>query len=401
MSNNNRLRNLLYPLVAVLLLQVATFNSQAANDRSNNFKKRRFFHCKTYIADRLFDGEILHTNAAVIIKGKKIHKVGAAEQLGGLCFREINLGDATIMPGFIESHAHATFQNVPYDKILQHGITSIRDVGGPLLEPIGGNRKLRLLSSGPIIQASGGYPLNLFGNGHGEGHHISNIIGVEVDSPEEGQNLVQHFYDAGMVIIKIALEPGGELGAPWSSNDHGHEGETSGLPWPILSEETTKGIVEKAHSLGLRVTAHVGENKGVERALIAGVDEFSHIPCAEIEPSLLQRAVDQGITFVTTLDTLSACHGIDKNAHALAHLGAEFIYGSEIGHNDVPWGINAEELHRMLSLTGMAVIDLNGYPVYSTNYHMLWFTTNYFRARHRRAFYRMLHQAIEEQATRF
>ncbi len=43
----------------------------------------------------------------------------------------------------------------------------------------------------------------------------------------------------------------------------------------------------------------------------------------------------------------------------------------------------------------------NGYPVYSTNYHMLWFTTNYFRARHRRAFYRMLHQAIEEQATRF
>jgi glucokinase len=72
----------------------------------------------------------------------------------------------------------------------------------------------------------------------------------------------------------------------------------------------------------------------------------------------LQRAVDQGIIFVTTLDTLSACHGIDKNAHALAHLGAEFIYGSEIGHNDVPWGINAEELHRMLSLTGMDVINL-------------------------------------------
>ncbi len=46
-------------------------------------------------------------------------------------------------------------------------------------------------------------------------------------------------------------------------------------------------------------------------------------------------------------------------------------------------------------------INKNGYPVYSTNYHMLWFTTNYFRARHRRAFYRMLHQAIEEQATRF
>ena len=357
MSNYNCSRNIIFPFITTLLLQVISLNSHA-NNTENDFEHLSSLHCKTYLADRLFDGEVLRNHAAIMITGKKIRRVGTAEELSGLCLHEINLGDATIMPGFIESHAHVTFQDVPQYKVLQHGITTARDVGGPLLKSIGGIGELRLLSSGPIIQAPGGYPLILFGSSNEDAHHASNIVGVEADSPEEGRRLVQHFYEAGAVIIKISLEPGGEQGAPWSSSGHGHGGENTGLPWPILSEETTIAIVEEAHSLGLRVTAHVGENTGVERALIAGVDEYTHIPCAGIEPSLLQRAVDQGVTFVTTLDTLSACHGIDNNAHALAYLGAEFIYGSEIGHNDVPWGINAEELNRMLSLTGMEVIDL-------------------------------------------
>ena len=67
------------------------------------------------------------------------------------------------MPGFIESHAHITFQNVLKNKVLEHGITTVQDTGGPLLPPEGGQGTLRLLSAGPIIQAPGGYPLNIFG----------------------------------------------------------------------------------------------------------------------------------------------------------------------------------------------------------------------------------------------
>ncbi len=156
-------------------------------------------------------------------------------------------------------------------------------------------------------------------------------------------------------MVKTALEVDGEEGASWSG---GHWlGSTLTTPWTITDQETVDAIVDEAHSLGLKVTAHERENAGVERALDAGVDEFAHIPCAEVDPALLQRAVEQSIKMVTTLDTLSSCHGINHNAHMPAHYDAEFIYGSEIGHNDVPWGINAEEMHRMLHLTSEETVD--------------------------------------------
>lgn len=116
--------------------------------------------------------------------------------------------------------------------------------------------------------------------------------------------------------------------------------------------------MEKAHLLGKRTTAHVGDNVGVQVALDGGVDEWAHVPCAEIDEALLRRAVKQGVSVVTTLDTLSSCTGIRPNAIKLAALGAHFLYGSEIAHNDVPWGINAEELQLMLHLTGMRPLEL-------------------------------------------
>jgi imidazolonepropionase-like amidohydrolase len=39
---------------------------------------------------------------------------------------------------------------------------------------------------------------------------------------------------------------------------------------------------------------------------------------------------------------------------------SKLIYGSEIGHDNVPWGINGEEMHMMLHLThGEGNIDFN------------------------------------------
>ena len=337
-----------YVLAVILTSQALSFNVMAKE--GNNLQA----DCKLLTADRVFDGNILHHDAAVLIDDEKVVRVGNAEELDRLCRKVTHLGDATILPGFIESHAHVTFQHVSKDVVLKHGVTTVRDTGGALHFPEGGKGELRLLSSGPIIQATGGYPNNLFGGGDGDNHHAEDIVGFEADTPEEGRNLVNHFAEAGAVIIKIALEPGGEHGAPWSGGQ-GHD-IGSDTPWPIMDQETVNAIVEEAHLLGLNVTAHVGENIGVERALIARVDEFAHIPCAEItgtveNPDLLQRAVDQEVKMVTTLDTLSNCHGIDINTHILTQKGAEFLYGSEIGHNDVPWGINAEEMLRTLHLT--------------------------------------------------
>lgn len=309
--------------------------------------------CRVLTADRVFDGNALRTDAAVLIRGDQVKRIGTKDQLQALCKRHIELGDATILPGFIESHAHLTFQNVSAETVLRHGITTVRDTGGPLLAPHGGNGELRLLSAGPIIQAPGGYPLNVFGGGNG-GY---DKIGIPVDSPEQARDVVRHLAEGGAAIIKIALEPGGETGAPWSF-DHGH-GPPPATPWALMPLVTVQAIVDEAHARGKKVAAHIGENTGAKRSLDGGVDEWAHSPCAAIDEDVLQQAIDQGVKIVTTVDTLSSCAGIHANTAKLGELmkgsasGSEFLYGSEIGHDNVPWGINGEELHLMLHAAGM------------------------------------------------
>ena len=152
----------------------------------------------------------------------------------------------------------------------------------------------------------------------------------------------------------------------------------------MLSEAIVREIVKTAHDLGRRVIAHVGEQKGFERALAGGVDEFAHMPCAEIKSEWLKAAANTpDLTFVTTVDTLSSCVDVDKtksppvamgihsNTMQLANLieeceehtpgnCAQIIYGSEVAHDNVPWGINGEELHMMLYLThGKGDIEFN------------------------------------------
>jgi len=57
-------------------------------------------------------------------------KIDAREAFKSSVAKVIDLGDATLLPGFIELHAHLAFQHIPADTVLKHGITTIRDVGG-------------------------------------------------------------------------------------------------------------------------------------------------------------------------------------------------------------------------------------------------------------------------------
>ncbi len=264
--------------------------------------------------------------------------------------RIIDLGDATLLPGFIELHGHLAFQDGPRDTVLRHGVKTVRDVGGPLLAPSGGKGRLRLLTAGPIITVPGGYPFPVFGR-HGHGH---GEVATPVETPEEARQVVRRLAAGGTAVIKIALESGGEKGAPWRT---GHEASTP-PPWPMPSLEIARAVVDEAHRLGKQVSAHVGEPKGVALALAAGVDEWAHVPCESVTDELLERAVRQGVRILTTLDTLSHCPGIRGNVSKLAGLGAQLFYGAEIAHMEIPWGIDAQELHLMVHLTGMTPLEV-------------------------------------------
>ncbi|MCK5191544.1 MAG: hypothetical protein KAR12_15975, partial [Methylococcales bacterium] len=63
-------------------------------------------NCRLLVAARLFDGMQLHTDKAILIEGNIVKQLGTQAELAAQCGNVTDLGDATILPGFIESHAH-------------------------------------------------------------------------------------------------------------------------------------------------------------------------------------------------------------------------------------------------------------------------------------------------------
>jgi len=336
--------SLIKPLLFLTLTAVASFPIIARETEQTSV----LIH-----AARVFDGNNMRTNTSVLVVGGVVAQIDAREAFKSGAAKVIDLGDATLLPGFIELHAHLAFQHIPADTVLKHGITTIRDVGGPLHPPYGGDGSLRVLTSGPIITAPGGYPIPELG---------AENIAIAVATEQQAREAVRTLINGGAVVIKVALEPGGEAGAPWSSHHHADSGphrkaSRSKKPWPLLSEHIVKAIVDEAHQQGRKVAAHIGEAKGAKIAIDAGIDEWAHVPCDIIPEALLKKAVSQQVKTITTLDTLSKCSGVAHNARAFAALGGELLYGAEIAHPDIPWGIDAQELMAMMHLANMQPIE--------------------------------------------
>jgi len=299
-------------------------------------------------AERVFDGHRLHERAAVLIENGRVIALGPRDDVIPADAELIDIGDATLLPGFIELHAHLIFAGVPGDDVLHHGITTVRDLGGPFSASKAGGP--RLLSTGPIIAAPGAYPAVLMGE---EG-----LVRTVTDA-SSARAAVDELAAGGAVAIKVALEPGGESGAPWCRHDEMHLAPIAHHAgpkprWPMLDRDTLDAIVERAHGHGLKVVAHVGEPRGARLALDAGIDEWAHVPCAALDADLIADAGRHALPIVGTLDTLSGCADAGANAVRLAAAGAVLLYGAEIGHRDVPRGIDAEELARLAAAAGLS-----------------------------------------------
>lgn len=285
-------------------------------------------------AKYLFDGVNFAPGdgKAVLVRDGRIVYVGsglAARAPYGV--QRIDVPNGTILPGFIDTHTHHVTNQVPVVRMMQHGVITARDLGGPIT-PIdtGKPYKLRQILSGPIITAPGGYPMPVFP-----------ASGVEVSGTAAATAKVQQLVAGGAKVIALSLEPGGEPGAPWSSHI-----ATALPPWPTLSDAEVAAIVAEAHRLRKRVVAYLGNADGVRRAVAAGIDEWAHMPCDPVPEDVWHLVASQKPAIGGTLDTLVACAGVAHNAAHAAEVGARFIYGTDLSHPDIPHGVDAQEIHK-------------------------------------------------------
>jgi imidazolonepropionase-like amidohydrolase len=351
---------------------------------------------KSYVlkAARMFDGKsnTLSTPGLVVVTGGKITGVGAQASVPADA-ETIDLGDATLLPGFIDAHTHLTMmysddwkqnlidglQKTVAERALDAsanaritlmaGFTTVRDVGSSDYIDVGLRNAIRdgvvpgprmlvtvhaLGSTGGHCDHSGGFRPGLFGR---ESDPLDGVI----NGPDQARYAVRLDHKFGADIIKVCAT-GGVLSL------------TDDVDTPQLTQEELNAIVDEAHALRRKTAAHAHGNEGAKRAVLAGIDSIEHgsfmadetldlmkkrgtylVPTLIAGESLGEK-IDKGMylppaIIAKTRAALSARSQMFQ--HALAK-GVKIGFGTDAAVYQ--HGCNAEEFHLMVDL-GMKPMD--------------------------------------------
>lgn len=345
-------------------------------------------------AARLFDGKgnSLVTPGLVVVTDGKIAGVGAKAAIPASA-EVIDLGDATLMPGFIDAHTHLTtmysddWKQSILDSLqktiaeraldasanarvtLMAGFTTVRDVGSADYLDVGLRNAIRdgvvpgprmlvtvhaLGSTGGHCDRSGGFRQGLFGR------ETDPLEGV-INGPDQARYAVRLDHKYGADLIKVCAT-GGVLSL------------TDDVDTPQLTQAELNAIVDEAHALRRKTAAHAHGNEGAKRAILAGIDSIEH--GSFLDDEALEMMKQRGTYLVPTLiagDSLR--EKMDKGLylppaiaakaraalaarsqmfrHAIAK-GVKIAFGTDAAV--YPHGHNAEEFHLMVDL-GMKPID--------------------------------------------
>ncbi|MEP7374089.1 MAG: amidohydrolase family protein [Chitinophagaceae bacterium] len=278
---------------------------------------------KTYLlkVGKLYDSEknVFLKNQEILVKGKKIIKVGASITKPDSA-EVINLSGYTVTPGLIDAHTHVfTIQKLDTDPLetdvlmnsdiersyrsvkiarsfLDAGYTSIRDLGnsGMYLD-LNLQRAInrgwvigpRMIVSGPIISPEDGQFFGL----SSQNRFVIDREYTVIRNTAEARQAVKDHISHGVDIIKVVMGDGR-------------------LTLPL---EEVKAIVETAHAYGMKVTAHATYDAVIATALNAGVDGIEH--GYGVSDYLLDSMVKKNVYLVPTIGTFEGYRDIFDPEH--------------------------------------------------------------------------------------
>jgi imidazolonepropionase-like amidohydrolase len=344
---------------------------------------------KSYVlkAARMFDGksDTLTTPGLVVVQDGKIVGVGANAAVPDSA-ETIDLGDATLLPGFIDAHTHLTmmyredYTKAMLDSLqkpipemaldasvnarvtLMAGFTTVRDVGSSNYLDAGLRNAInrgvvpgpRMLVAVHAIGATGGHCDE---TGFREGA-IGKETGPEdgvVNGPDEARRAVRLAHKYGATVIKTCAT-GGVLSL------------ADAVDTPQLTQAELDALVDEARALRLKTAAHAHGAEGAKRAIRAGIDSIEHGSFLDDEDLNLMK--QKGTYYVPTLMAVQGLteqiqKGVaippairPKAEAAIAAIHQTFqralAKGVKIGLGTdaavYPHGRNAEEFHQMVDL---------------------------------------------------
>ena len=350
---------------------------------------------KSYVlkAARLFDGKsnTLVKPVVVVVTDGKIVAAGTSAAIPAGA-ETIDLGDATILPGFIDAHTHLTmsyredYARAALDSLqkpipemaldasvnarvtLMAGITTVRDVGSEDYLDAGLRNAInrgvvpgpRMLVAVHAIGATGGhcdetgYRAGVFGKETGPEDGV-------INGADQARQAVRLAHKYGATIIKTCAT-GGVLSL------------ADAVDTPQLTQEELNAIVDEAHALKLKTAAHAHGAEGAKRAIRAGIDSIEHGSFLDDEalnlmkqrgtyyvPTLmaaqgLSEQISKGVTIPPAIlvKANAAIAAIHQTFQKALGMGIKIGLGTDAAV--YPHGRNPEEFHQMVDL-GMKPID--------------------------------------------
>jgi imidazolonepropionase-like amidohydrolase len=345
-------------------------------------------------AARMFDGKSdrLVSPAAVVIVGGRIQSAGSVAQIPAGA-EVIDLGDATLLPGFIDAHTHLTEESsddwrqdeldnlkktvaekaldatVFARKTLMAGFTTVRNVGADELIDVGLRNAIndgtvvgpRMFTAVRAIGATGGHCDPTAGYRPDLFNREGGLMDAVADSPDQARAAVRLNVKRGADLIKVCAT-GGVLSL------------TDDVSSPQMTQAELDALVDEAHALKRKTAAHAHGAEGAKRAIRAGIDSIEHGTFLDDEgldmmrqrgtylvPTLmasegLRERLEKGVYFPPLVEAKAraALAARDQMFRKALAKGVKIGLGTDAAV--YPHGRNPEEFRMMVSL-GMKPID--------------------------------------------